>query len=403
VKKILGLSIAIVLVIGLVAGGTWAYFSDTETTTGNVFTAGTIDISLDPTGGQDVFTVDGEIELKPCQTGYIYVCVNNDGDNPCEVWKHIANVENREHGTSDAEQKYYNDNPGSDTWLMSNWIHYDLFAFRSLGYSAAATSETYSPYKPNGADVDITVADGNCAVTWTFDWPIDSDAGNGNMGNQLVISLDGVHPAYQIHNNDGTCAAFPWGTWLYSPWDPTMGGYNGWHTSDAAWNTPVADMNWIEATGDRYHDNNSEGIFTVTIDKCRLVPEFWWAAHFGGGGFWDYGGLSKYPVAWTPWSGDATAFEYANIAVQTQQILESEGLTLTGSNFEGWVECFYIYLGVLEPGESMCVIQSYHLDADVENWAQTDRVFFDMEFFAQQSEGEPPPTPPANELPGHGK
>jgi len=67
------------------------------------------------------------------------------------------------------------------------------------------------------------------------------------------------------------------------------------------------------------------------------------------------------------------------------------------------VECFYIYLGVLEPGESMFVLQSYHLDASVENWAQSDRVFFDMEFFAQQTEGEPPAPPPGNELPGYGK
>jgi spore coat-associated protein N len=45
-KKILGLSIAALLVIGLVAGGTWAYFSDTEASTGNTFTAGTLNLKL---------------------------------------------------------------------------------------------------------------------------------------------------------------------------------------------------------------------------------------------------------------------------------------------------------------------------------------------------------------------
>ena len=34
-KKILGLAVAALLVMGLVGGGTWAYFSDTETSTGN--------------------------------------------------------------------------------------------------------------------------------------------------------------------------------------------------------------------------------------------------------------------------------------------------------------------------------------------------------------------------------
>ena len=48
-KKILGLSIAVLLVTGLVVGGTLAYFSDTETSTGNLFTAGTIDLEVNGT------------------------------------------------------------------------------------------------------------------------------------------------------------------------------------------------------------------------------------------------------------------------------------------------------------------------------------------------------------------
>jgi spore coat-associated protein N len=52
VKKILGLTIAALMVIGLVGGGTWAYFSDVETSTGNVFAAGTLVIGLDNDPGQ---------------------------------------------------------------------------------------------------------------------------------------------------------------------------------------------------------------------------------------------------------------------------------------------------------------------------------------------------------------
>ncbi len=92
-KKILGLTIAAVVIIGLVAGGTWAYFSDTETTTGNTFTAGTIDLSLDPTTGQAVRTADAQFDdLKPCQTGYIAITLTNDGTNPMDVWKMITSV-----------------------------------------------------------------------------------------------------------------------------------------------------------------------------------------------------------------------------------------------------------------------------------------------------------------------
>ena len=48
-KKILGLTIAALLVMGLVGGGTWAYFTDVETSTGNVLTAGTLNLDLTDT------------------------------------------------------------------------------------------------------------------------------------------------------------------------------------------------------------------------------------------------------------------------------------------------------------------------------------------------------------------
>ena len=51
-KKII-LSLSVIGVVAAIAvGGTIAYFSDTETSVGNTFTAGTIDISLDPKGGK---------------------------------------------------------------------------------------------------------------------------------------------------------------------------------------------------------------------------------------------------------------------------------------------------------------------------------------------------------------
>jgi predicted ribosomally synthesized peptide with SipW-like signal peptide len=46
-KKIIGLTVAALMVMGLVGGGTWAYFSDTESSTGNVFAAGTLDLEVD--------------------------------------------------------------------------------------------------------------------------------------------------------------------------------------------------------------------------------------------------------------------------------------------------------------------------------------------------------------------
>jgi len=50
-KKILGLTIAFMLLIGMGGIGTWAYFLDTETSTGNVLAAGTLDLKTDDVDG----------------------------------------------------------------------------------------------------------------------------------------------------------------------------------------------------------------------------------------------------------------------------------------------------------------------------------------------------------------
>jgi predicted ribosomally synthesized peptide with SipW-like signal peptide len=385
--------------------GTVTFFSDKEVSVGNVFTAGTIDISIDPTSGQDVITVEGGLDLKPCQTGWTTTIITNVGPNPAEVWKHIDNVENYENGVTNAEGKYYTENPDSVNWLISNWIHYDMHVFKPLDYSFEGISTTYISYKENGIDVDITVEQDDCETTFTFDFPIDEDAGNGNMGYGLVLSFDGVHPVFQIHNNDGTDHYYEFGTHLFSEWVEGE-GYNGWLTGwggtgeRTANNIPVSEVGWISCTGERKHDDNTAGVFTVTFKGCMLPENIYWAVHFGAGGFWDYGGLSKYPEAWTPWSGDSSDNEEAQLSMGMSGISEEEGFTLTGAEP---VECSWIYLGRLEPGETMCVCQSYHLDASVDNWGQSDRVVFDVEFYAQQTEGHPRPDPPSPELPGHGR
>ncbi|MFC1965528.1 TasA family protein [Chloroflexota bacterium] len=46
-RKIFGLTVAALMVMGLIGGGTWAYFSDPESTTGNVLAAGTLDLEVD--------------------------------------------------------------------------------------------------------------------------------------------------------------------------------------------------------------------------------------------------------------------------------------------------------------------------------------------------------------------
>jgi len=51
IKRMLGLTIAVLLLIGMAGIGTWAYFSDVETSTSNVLTAGTLDLKTNDVDG----------------------------------------------------------------------------------------------------------------------------------------------------------------------------------------------------------------------------------------------------------------------------------------------------------------------------------------------------------------
>ncbi len=59
-KKILGLTVALLLLSGMTGIGTWAYFSDTETSTGNQMAAGTLDLKTDDVDGvsQTLFAIN---------------------------------------------------------------------------------------------------------------------------------------------------------------------------------------------------------------------------------------------------------------------------------------------------------------------------------------------------------
>lgn len=79
---------AMIAAVGaIVVGATTAYFSDTETSIGNTFTAGTIDIAID---GKNPFIDHFDIgDLKPGEVGYINFNIQNVGQNPVNVSKKL--------------------------------------------------------------------------------------------------------------------------------------------------------------------------------------------------------------------------------------------------------------------------------------------------------------------------
>ncbi len=89
-KRILLSLMTLALVSAAAFGATRAYFSDTETSVGNTFSAGTIDIGVDD---ENVWTKNFQMEdMKPSQTDYIDFIVRNLGTNPVNVFKKLDKV-----------------------------------------------------------------------------------------------------------------------------------------------------------------------------------------------------------------------------------------------------------------------------------------------------------------------
>ena len=90
-KKII-ISLSIIAAVAAIAiGATTSFFSDTETSEGNTFTAGTIDISIDD---QNPWTDNYELgDLKPSETAYLNFKISNEGQNPVNISKTLKNIE----------------------------------------------------------------------------------------------------------------------------------------------------------------------------------------------------------------------------------------------------------------------------------------------------------------------
>ncbi len=90
IKSILGSITVIAIVASLMTVGTQSFFSDIETSTGNTFTAGIIDLTVNGENPLEsaVVTID---DMKPCSVFYIEKKLHISG-NPADVWLHIKDI-----------------------------------------------------------------------------------------------------------------------------------------------------------------------------------------------------------------------------------------------------------------------------------------------------------------------
>ena len=187
--------------LAMVTGATTALFSDTETSTGNTFSAGTIDISVD---GENPWNATAEYnleDLKPCETEYIEFTIRNVGTNPVVLRKRI-NVTNEETGTQSEPEC------DAETWggwdganctgtavnennAISQVIHYAM----DLTDASGTTTLIPEDWGVMVSDIDslwipLGTLDVGEELTVKQSYHLDKNAGNEYQGDKMTFNID---------------------------------------------------------------------------------------------------------------------------------------------------------------------------------------------------------------------
>lgn len=102
-KKLVLLVLALLMVAGMAGAGTFAYFSDTEASTGNTFTAGTLDLKVGDVDDPNVVHVTLS-DMKPGDdTGYYKWVLKNTGTLPGRVSVTFSPITNDDNGLTEPE------------------------------------------------------------------------------------------------------------------------------------------------------------------------------------------------------------------------------------------------------------------------------------------------------------
>jgi spore coat-associated protein N len=189
IKKKLGLGIATaVLGMGLVGGGTFAYFSDTAEAN-NTFAAGTLDLSVDPEVIVDVDNLspgswmirafdlvnNGSLDISEVLINTSYEVEDAQGDNTDDFGKHIR--VNFLENSDKSEENGYNDIIYSTTLYDLQQITPDAVEKKVIGFEnetsglPAGTADTmYVEFEfvDNGEDQNQFQGD-KIKLNWSFE------------------------------------------------------------------------------------------------------------------------------------------------------------------------------------------------------------------------------------------
>jgi spore coat-associated protein N len=191
-KKIIGLTVAALMVMGLVGGGTWAYFSDTETIGENILLGGTLDLGLSlSSGGDPTGSLTGTFDTSgfaPGDTIGDIIYVNNEGSidmTSVNISFAHAGIVNGTPGSVDA-------GPGGNTDELDRMLTASTATWNGSSIGAIAGQSLYDLVNTVGS-VDLGALPADTEVPLNIIWTFSTTATNGCQGDSvnMTITLDG--------------------------------------------------------------------------------------------------------------------------------------------------------------------------------------------------------------------
>ena len=176
-KKIL-VSIFFIGLLALALGwGTYSYFNDTETSTDNTFTAGTLDLKVD--GADDSLPVYFSVSnVKPTDSDSKTIKLKNDGTIQGKAYIHIKNVANVEGANPEPETDKVD--PGDLGQYLQIQIKYD-------GVIKVAWTSIDSL---NSVKNELGILGGGAEKDAEILWKIEGTVGNDIMGDIVTFDIE---------------------------------------------------------------------------------------------------------------------------------------------------------------------------------------------------------------------
>ena len=207
-NRIINSLLTIGVLSAVIIGGTMSFFSDTEVSVNNTFTAGTIDVSVNEENPwTETFIWD---DVKPAKSFEINLTVKNVGENPAKIWKSIKNVVTQENGIIEPEQEWYDEfNGGNSKDDIDTAIVYQM-EVDGVVVIDQADGTTISDIKDTYLYLGELAPDETMAVEQTY--LMNEDTENWAQSDQMIFEIEilaqqlsAPDPSNSNENDDPDC------------------------------------------------------------------------------------------------------------------------------------------------------------------------------------------------------